>query len=57
MENEPKSLYEIAREVSAADSLHMMRNAKTDEEMRFWAYVHNMNLQRAQKIAIENNVF
>lgn len=54
---EVNSLYNIARTITCNDAMHLINEAESDEEIRFWSFVHNMNLQRAQKIAIEKNLF
>lgn len=54
---EIKELYEMARNIPGKELLPLMKNAQTEEERKFWAYVYNMNLQRSQKIAIQNNRF
>lgn len=50
-------LYEAARAIDQAAALDMIRNAQTAEEERFWTYIADMNIQRAQREAIERNVF
>ena len=47
-ESEIKQLYETARNVLPGEALQMVRNANTDEEHNFFAYIADMNLQRAQ---------
>ena len=47
-ESELKQLYEMARAVLPGEALQMARNANTDEERNFFAYIADMNLQRAQ---------
>ncbi len=43
-----KQLYETARGMLPGEALQMARNADTDEERNFFAYISDMNLQRAQ---------
>ena len=52
-----KQLYEIAKEINHGEALKMARQAKTAEERKFYAFISDMNLQRAQKKAIENKLF
>lgn len=47
-ETELKQLYETARAVLQGEALQMVRNAECDEERNFFAYIADMNLQRAQ---------
>ena len=47
-ETELKQLYETARAVLPGEALQMARNADTDEERNFFAYIADMNLQRVQ---------
>ena len=47
-ESELKRLYETARTVLPGEALQMARNAATDEERNFFAFIADMNLQRAQ---------
>ncbi len=49
--------YDFATKIGHADGLTMARQAKTAEERNFFAFVADMNLQREQKKAIENNWF
>jgi len=35
----------------------MVQKADSDEERRFWAFIAEMNLQRAQKDVIKENKF
>lgn len=55
--NELKELYEIAVQVKPSMAMRMLQEAQTEEERKFYAFVANMNLQRAQKEAIERNAF
>lgn len=57
MMEDPKSLYQVARNLPGEVTLHLMKDAETEEERKFWVYIYTMNLQRSQKIAIENNWF
>ena len=50
-------LYEAARKMPPGEAMRMAQSAETDEERKFWAFIADMNLQRAQKEAIENNLF
>ena len=52
---ELKQLYETARKVKTNVALEMVMEAQTDEERKFYAFVMNMNLQRAQRLAIQKN--
>lgn len=52
-----KLIYAAACDMDDSLSLRMMREAESEEERRFYAYIHDMNLQRRQKIVIKNNVF
>lgn len=54
---ELKQLYETARKVKTNVALEMVMEAQTDEERKFYAFVMNMNLQRAQRLAIQKNKF
>lgn len=50
-------MYEAARNISPGTAMRFATEAESEEERFFWAYICNMNLQRAQKKAIENNLF
>lgn len=52
-----RELYETAKAVPPGYALNMVRQARTDEERNFFAYICDMNIQREQRKAIENNVF
>lgn len=52
-----EQIYELARSVELSQAMRLVQRAETDEERRFWAYIAEMNLQRAQKEAIKNNLF
>lgn len=52
-----KQLYEAARNVKPNVALEMVMEAQTDEERKFYAFVMNMNLQRAQQLVIQQNIF
>lgn len=56
-EAEIRSLYETARKIDPATAMRLVQQTQDDEERRFYAFVAEMNLQRAQKIAIKNNLF
>lgn len=49
-----KQLYQIARSIPPFDALDMARNAVSDEERNFYAFICDMNLQRAQWEYIRN---
>ena len=44
-----KQLYQIARNIDYATALNLARQAETDEERNFFAFIGDMNLQRAQR--------
>ena len=46
--SELKQLYETARTVLPGEALQMVHSAESDEERNFFAYIADMNLQRAQ---------
>ena len=48
-ETELKQLYETARTVLPVEALEMARHAKSNEERNFFAFISDMNLQRAQR--------
>ena len=50
-------LYETARRIDHAIALNMIREAESEEERNFWSYIADMNLQRAQKAAIEREKY
>lgn len=52
-----QELYELAREILPSAAMRAVQAAETDEERRFYGFIAEMNLQRAQKIAIEKNLF
>ena len=52
-----RGLYELARKIAPAAAMRLVRQTQDDEERRFYAFIAEMNLQRAQKIAIKNNLF
>ena len=54
---ELRLLYQEARKIEPAVALKLVQAAQSDEERYFYAHIHNMNLQRAQKLAIERNLF
>ena len=56
-EEKAESLYIMARGIKPARALKRAMSAATKEEKAFWVYVSNMNLQCAQKNAIEKNLF
>lgn len=47
-ESELKQLYETAKAVLPGEALQMVKKAENDEECNFYAYIADMNLQRAQ---------
>lgn len=47
-ESKLKQLYKTASNVLPGEALQMARNTDTDEERNFFAYISDMNLQRAQ---------
>ena len=47
-----QELYETARRIDHATALNMIREADNEEERNFWAYIADMNLQRAQRAAL-----
>ena len=49
-----KQLYQIARSIPPFEALDMARHAGTAEERNFYAFIANMNLQRAQWDYIRN---
>ena len=49
-----KQAYEPVREVGYSNALQMAREATSEEERDFYAFVSNMNLQRAQWDYIRN---
>lgn len=55
--NEIKELYEKSKKLGHANALNLARNAESEEERDFFVFIANMNLQHAQKKAIENNWF
>lgn len=52
-----KNLYQIAKSIDSATALNLIRNAQSEEERNFFAFIADMNLQRKQKEAIEWNIF
>ncbi len=54
---ELKDLYRIAKDIDPTNALNLIRQAESEEERNFFAYIADMNLQRKQKEAIEKNVF
>ena len=52
-----KDLYNKAKNIGYTDALGLARQAESDEERNFFAFVADMNLQREQRKAIERNVF
>lgn len=49
-----KLLYKNARQITPGHALELTRQAKSDEERNFFAYIGDMNLQRAQWHYIRN---
>ena len=52
-----KKLYQAACSIPPGEALEMARHAESNEERNFFAFIADMNLQRAQKKAIEMNLF
>lgn len=52
-----KGLYHDAKNLGHASALGLARQAESDEERNFFAFIADMNLQREQKKAIERNMF
>lgn len=52
-----QELYEVARNIPPSEAMRAVQKAETDEERRFYGFIAEMNLQRAQKAAIEQNLF
>jgi len=52
-----KLLFKNARNISHPTALNLIRQAKTEEERNFWAYVADMNMQRCQKEVIDKGLF
>lgn len=52
-----KKLYEEAKNMAPSKAMRLVQQAKSDEERRFYGFIAEMNLQRAQKKAIERNLF
>ena len=52
-----KNIYQIAKNIDPVNALNLIRDAQSEEERNFFAYIADMNLQRKQKMAIERNVF
>lgn len=50
-----RDIYLIAQSIDPGKALRLVREAKTEEEMHFFAYIHDMNLQRIQKRVILKN--
>lgn len=57
LEEKSRHLYTVARSIPPGTALKWAHQAGNEEERLFWAYISTMNLQRSQKIAIENNWF
>lgn len=49
-----KQAYQVARTVDFGNALQMAREAPSEEERNFFAFIANMNLQRAQWDYIRN---
>ena len=52
-----QEIYKVAREIDPAAAMRAVQCAETDEERQFYAYIADMNLQRAQKAVIEAHLF
>lgn len=52
-----ENLYQVAREIPPGVALEAARQAESDEERNFYAFISDMNLQREQKKVIEKNLF
>ena len=52
-----QEIYKAAREIDPATAMRAVQRAETDEERQFYAYIADMNLQRAQKAVIEAHLF
>jgi len=52
-----KELYEKAKNMDPSKAMRFVQQAQDDEERKFYAFIADMNLQRAQKKAIERNLF
>ena len=57
MEYDLKAMYDEAKKLGHSKALELARNADSEEECRFYTFIANMNLQREQKKAIDNNRF
>ena len=55
--DELKQLYDTAKNMEPSRAMRYVQMASTDEERKFYAFIAEMNLQRAQKKAIERNLF
>lgn len=55
--DELKKLYQEARRIEPSVAFQLIQEAQSEEERNFWAYIHNMNLQHAQRLAIARNLF
>ena len=51
-----KKLYETAKSLGHANAIDFARKAESEEERKFFAYIADMNLQRAQRAVIEQEV-
>lgn len=49
-----KQLYQLARGIPPFEALDMARHAESREERNFYAFISDMNLQRAQWEYIRN---
>lgn len=49
-----KLLYKNAQKVRPGDALELARHAKSEEERNFFAYLSDMNLQRAQQAYVRS---
>lgn len=55
--DELKKLYETAKQVPPSKAMRLVQQATSDEERRFYGFIAEMNLQRAQKEVIQKNLF
>lgn len=52
-----KQLYQTAKTVGIGEALQLIREAESEDEQAFYAFILNQHFQRRQNVAIEQHLF
>ena len=52
-----QEIYKVAREIDLASAMRAVQCAETKQKRQFYAFIADINLQRAQKAVIEAYLF